>query len=55
MAKKSKQEREQTTIRLPSDLKRQIQREADERGESFNGMTVIMLNKAWSIMRQDRR
>lgn len=48
-------EREQTTVRLPSELKRQIQREADERGESFNGMIVIMLNKAWSIMRQDRR
>ena len=29
-------EREQTTIRLPADLKEQIQRKADEEGQSFN-------------------
>lgn len=33
-------EREQTTIRLPAELKEQLQREADRRGDSFNE-TVI--------------
>ena len=35
-------EREQTTIRLPVELKEQLQREADRRGDSFNE-TVIRL------------
>lgn len=37
--------REQTTIRLPTDLKEQIQREADRRGQSFNGMILDVLTK----------
>lgn len=44
------QKREQTTIRLPAELKMQIQQEADGRGESLNGMLMIMLNKAWELM-----
>lgn len=39
-------EREQTTVRLPSELKRQIQREADDQGQSFNTEVVILLRKA---------
>lgn len=34
-------EREQTTIRLPSELKEQIQREADEEGYRKNIMKRI--------------
>ncbi len=30
-----KMEREQTTIRLPIDLKKKIQQEADKKGQSF--------------------
>ena len=33
-------EREQTTIRLPAELKEQLQREADRRGDSFNETVV---------------
>ena len=32
--------KEQTTIRLPVDLKERLQQEADKRGDSFNS-TVI--------------
>ncbi len=45
-------EREQTTIRLPCALKEQLQREADKRGDSFNGLIMIMLNKAWELIGQ---
>lgn len=45
-------EREQTTIRLPAELKIKLQQEADKRGESFNGLLLIMINKAWELMRQ---
>lgn len=38
-------EREQTTIRLPADLKERIQREADKRGYSFNALILILLEK----------
>ena len=34
--------REQTTIRLPAELRERLQREADRRGDSFNE-TVIRL------------
>lgn len=44
--------REQATIRLPADLKDRIQREADRRGESFNGMIMIMLNEAMDLINQ---
>ena len=46
----SKEAREQTTIRLPSGLKERIQHEADKRGDSFNGLIVMMLNKAWELI-----
>lgn len=38
-------EREQTTIRLPADMKEQLQREADKRGYSFNGLIVEYLRQ----------
>lgn len=37
--------REQTTIRLPSELKNQLQREADRLGISFNGIIIAYLWK----------
>ena len=40
-------EREQTTIRLPVELKEQIQREADEAGQSFNAKVLLIL-KDWA-------
>lgn len=46
-----KVEREQTTIRLPADLKRQIQQKADEMGMSFNEIVMIAIN--WFISRQN--
>ncbi len=45
-------EKEQTTIRLPAELKEKIQKEADRRGESFNGLVMIMLNEAWKLINQ---
>lgn len=38
-------EREQTTIRLPAELKEQIQRKADGFGISFNSMVITLLRK----------
>lgn len=37
--------REQTTIRLPSELKEQLQKEADEMGRSFNGYVLSLIEK----------
>lgn len=37
--------REQTTIRLPAELKEQIQKEADEMGVSFNAMVLMLIYK----------
>ena len=37
--------REQTTIRLPTELKEQLQKEADMRNQSFNGVVVSCLWK----------
>ena len=39
-------EREQTTIRLPADLKEKIQQEADKAGQSLNAEIIILLRKA---------
>lgn len=36
-------EREQTTIRLPRELKRELEEEAQKRGDSFNGYVVYLL------------
>ncbi len=38
-------EREQTTIRLPIDLKKKIQQEADKKGQSFNATVIIAIKK----------
>lgn len=38
-------EREQTTIRLPAELKEQIQRKADEEGKSFNNLVEIIFSR----------
>ena len=35
--------REQTTIRLPSELKEQLEKEAQRRGDSFNGLINSVL------------
>ena len=41
-----KEKREQTTIRLPSALKEEIQMEADKTGLAFNQL-VLMILKEW--------
>ena len=38
--------REQTTIRLPSELKKRIQQEADKRENSFNETVILLIQKA---------
>lgn len=45
-------EREQVTIRLPKEMKEEIQREADRRGDSFNGLIMVMVNKSLELIRQ---
>ncbi len=42
-------DREQTTIRLPSELKEEIQKQADEMGYSFNGMVVALIRKGLEV------
>nr|DAJ56117.1 MAG TPA: antitoxin [Caudoviricetes sp.] len=37
--------REQTTIRLPAELKRELQREADERGYTLSDLIMFILWK----------
>lgn len=39
------QEREQTTIRLPPELKEQLQREADQKGISLNALLLMILSE----------
>lgn len=36
-------QREQTTIRLPAELKEQLMREAERRGDSLNGLVSAVL------------
>lgn len=38
-------EREQTTIRLPTELKQEIQKQADSMGQSFNTLVLLILEK----------
>lgn len=38
-------DREQTTIRLPAELKEQIQRKADGLGMSFNALILMILSE----------
>ena len=47
-----KLEREQITIRLPKEMKEEIHRQANRRGDSFNGVVMVMLNKALELMHQ---
>ena len=42
-------EREQTTIRLPAELKEQLMREAERRGISFNAMVIIALLRGLGV------
>lgn len=42
-------EREQTTIRLPAELKEQLQQEADKLGISFNGLVVSFIRKGLGL------
>lgn len=37
--------REQTTIRLPVELKEQLQQEAEKTGKSFNNLVEITLGR----------
>ncbi len=37
--------KEQTTIRLPVDLKERLQQEADKRSLSLNTMVIVVLRK----------
>ena len=38
--------REQTTLRLPAELKEAIQRKADRDGQSFNTEVILLLRRA---------
>ena len=38
-------EREQTTLRLPRELKKALEERAEMAGVSFNGLVVILLNR----------
>ena len=42
---KAASEKEQTTIRLPKELKEQLQAEADKMGISFNAYILILIDK----------
>lgn len=44
----SKSDREQTTIRLPTELKEKLQREADQKGISFNALILMILSEEQS-------
>lgn len=45
-------QREQTTIRLPTELKEQLQREADKIDLSFNGLVNLLLAKGMENINQ---
>lgn len=42
--KKENNPKEQTTVRLPLELKERIQKKADRKGMSFNELVLIILN-----------
>ena len=42
-------ERDQTTIRLPAELKEKLQQEADRLGISFNGLVIDYLWKGLEL------
>lgn len=43
--KEMKNPREQTTIRIPAELKEMMQQEADRKGISFNQLVLLVLKK----------
>lgn len=47
-------EREQTTIRLNSERKKEIEKEADIRNISFNEMVNILIYKALKELKEGR-
>ncbi len=36
-------EREQVTIRLPAEMKKELQQEADKRGLGFNSLVLLII------------
>ena len=40
-------EREQTTIRIPAELKKKLEMEAERRGLSLNALILSLLNGFW--------
>ena len=47
-------ERIQTTIRLPAELKKKLEQEADRRGDSFNGLIIQLLEKQMEYIIQNQ-
>lgn len=45
-------EREQTTIRLPAELKKEIEKEANKRNISFNGMVNRLIFEGLKAVHQ---
>ena len=48
MKVEKRNDREQTTIRLPTELKEKLQREADQKGISFNALILMILSEEQS-------
>lgn len=48
-------EREQTTIRLPAELKEELQREAERLGISFNAYLMILIDKGRRAEQEQHR
>lgn len=38
-------EREQTTIRLPADMKAELQRQAEDKNLNFNALVLLILDE----------
>lgn len=47
--------KEQTTIRLPSELKEQIEKEANKRNVSFNGMVNTLIYEGLKVIHQEKQ
>lgn len=41
--------RQQITIRLPDELREQVQKKADDEGQSFNAELIILLLKGLEV------
>lgn len=46
--------REQTTIRLPKEMLESLKQEAYKRGESLNGLLMIIINAGLELIRQGK-